>query len=101
SKIALDYIATDKKLQQLYQHHPSIEGVKAAIDERKKYPVDRVALHATLKKQYGKIKKSKKVNANIEKLLLENTFTITTAHQPNIFTGPLYFIYKIVHALKL
>jgi bacillithiol biosynthesis cysteine-adding enzyme BshC len=27
--------------------------------------------------------------------------TITTAHQPNIFTGPLYFIYKILHAIKL
>src|SRR5262249_39082453 len=24
-----------------------------------------------------------------------------TAHQPNIFTGHLYFIYKILHAIKL
>src|SRR4030095_843665 len=31
----------------------------------------------------------------------KDTFTITTAHQPNIFTGPLYFIYKILHAIKL
>jgi uncharacterized protein YllA (UPF0747 family) len=31
----------------------------------------------------------------------EDTFTITTAHQNNIFTGPLYFIYKILHAIKL
>ena len=31
----------------------------------------------------------------------ENTFTVTTAHQPNIFTGPLYFIYKIIHAIQL
>ena len=34
-------------------------------------------------------------------LLKENTFTVTTAHQPNIFTGPLYFIYKIIHAIQL
>ena len=41
------------------------------------------------------------VNDNINLLLKENTFTVTTAHQPNIFTGPLYFIYKIVHAIQL
>ncbi|MBK8141934.1 MAG: bacillithiol biosynthesis BshC [Chitinophagaceae bacterium] len=38
---------------------------------------------------------------NIDSLLSADTFTITTAHQNNIFTGPLYFIYKIVHAIKL
>jgi bacillithiol biosynthesis cysteine-adding enzyme BshC len=38
---------------------------------------------------------------NLELLLEENTFTITTAHQPNIFTGPLYFVYKILHVIKL
>jgi len=41
------------------------------------------------------------VKKNIEALLSEDTFTITTAHQNNLFTGPLYFIYKIVHAIKL
>ncbi len=35
------------------------------------------------------------------KLSQENTFTICTAHQPNIFTGHLYFIYKILHTIKL
>src|SRR5699024_3935377 len=30
-----------------------------------------------------------------------NTFTICTAHQPNLFTGYLYFVYKILHAVKL
>ena len=43
----------------------------------------------------------KLVNDNLNLLLKENTFTVTTAHQPNIFTGPLYFIYKIVHAIQL
>jgi bacillithiol biosynthesis cysteine-adding enzyme BshC len=30
-----------------------------------------------------------------------NTFTITTGHQLNIFTGPLFFIYKIVAAINM
>jgi hypothetical protein len=43
----------------------------------------------------------RKVKQNIQSLADQNTFTVTTAHQPNIFTGPLYFIYKILHAVKL
>ena len=34
-------------------------------------------------------------------LVSDDTFTITTAHQPVIFTGPVYFFYKILHAIKL
>jgi len=41
------------------------------------------------------------VGRNIDRLLETNTFTICTAHQPAIFTGPLYFIYKILHTIKL
>lgn len=34
-------------------------------------------------------------------MLSPDSFTICTAHQPNIFTGHLYFIYKILHAIRL
>ena len=54
----------------------------------------------TLKTQYGDLLKGK-LAENIDALLSPDTFTITTAHQPNIFTGPLYFIYKILHAIRL
>ncbi|PCH49286.1 MAG: bacillithiol biosynthesis cysteine-adding enzyme BshC [Flavobacteriaceae bacterium] len=37
----------------------------------------------------------------IELLSNENTFTITTGHQLNIFTGPLYFLYKIITTINL
>ena len=52
-------------------------------------------------KQYEGINTTITVKENISSLLSSNTFTVTTAHQNNIFTGPLYFIYKIVHAIKL
>ncbi|HEX3766757.1 MAG TPA: bacillithiol biosynthesis cysteine-adding enzyme BshC, partial [Puia sp.] len=41
------------------------------------------------------------VAKNISSLSDKSTFTITTAHQPAVFTGPLYFIYKILHVIKL
>ena len=54
-----------------------------------------------LKKQYDGVETSDKVKKNIDSLLSDNTFTITSAHQNNIFTGPLYFIYKVLHSIKL
>jgi bacillithiol biosynthesis cysteine-adding enzyme BshC len=38
---------------------------------------------------------------NINALASENTFTITTGHQLNLFTGPLYFLYKIISTINL
>jgi bacillithiol biosynthesis cysteine-adding enzyme BshC len=46
-------------------------------------------------------------NCNLEaplglnQLLQNNCFTVCTGHQLNLFSGPLYMIYKIAHAIKL
>ena len=101
SKIVVDYLKGEKQLQPFYTHPVSPGGIKAAIAERKKYPTNRDLLVEELQKRYGDINTGKKVKANIDLLLSENTFTVTAAHQPNIFTGHLYFIYKIMHAIKL
>ena len=101
SKIALDYIDQAAALKPFYTHPPTLQGIKKAIEVRKQFAVNREVLVQELKKQYEGVATSEKVKANIEALLSANTFTITTAHQNNIFTGPLYFIYKIVHAIKL
>jgi bacillithiol synthase len=101
SKIVSDYISGNDLLKPFYSHPVSIDGIKAAITARKKYPTNRKALVDVLKKQYTAVETSTAVKTNIDNLLLENTFTITTAHQPNIFTGHLYFIYKILHTVKL
>ncbi len=38
---------------------------------------------------------------NLELLSQENTFTVTTGHQLNLFSGPVFFIYKILQTIKL
>jgi bacillithiol biosynthesis cysteine-adding enzyme BshC len=101
SKLVVDYISQSEKLQPFYSFAPTIDGIKKAVAERKKYPTNRKALVDVLKRQYATIATTDKVQANIDALLSPNTFTITTAHQPNIFTGHLYFIYKILHTVKL
>lgn len=101
SSLILDYLEAAPDLRSFYAHTPDPEGIRAAIAERKKYPVDRSLLLDQLNQQYANAPVTKKLQANIDALFDTNTFTITTAHQPNIFTGHLYFIYKIIHAIRL
>ena len=54
-----------------------------------------------MQKHYANQNTSVQQEHNIKLLANTNTFTVTTAHQPNIFTGHLYFIYKILHTIKL
>ncbi len=101
SKIVLDYIHADKKLQPFYTHPVSIDGIQSAIKERRSYPTNRKLLVDVLNKHYAAENPTAAQQQNIQRLSNDNCFTITTAHQPNIFTGHLYFIYKILHAIKL
>lgn len=101
SRIALDYIDQSDELKSFFAHPPSLQGVQKAIEARKQFNTDRKTLVQELTKQYEGIETSDKVKQNINALLSEETFTVTTAHQNNLFTGPLYFIYKIIHAIKL
>ena len=62
-------------------------------NQNRKYLVD------VIRSQYGEL--SGDISSQLDLLLESNTFTVTTGHQLNLLTGPLYFIYKIVHAIKL
>ena len=101
SKIVTDYLDSQEALRPFYEHSPTIDGIKNAISRRKEYTTNRKLLAGEFQKQYSRVETSDIVKANIAALLSNDTFTICTAHQPNIFTGHLYFIYKILHAIKL
>ncbi len=99
--LALDYIDQKEQLKQYYAHPPALAGIQDAIRDRKKFNTNRELLVKELQTQYTGLETSAKVKENISSLLSENTFTITTAHQNNIFLGPLFFIYKIIHVIKV
>lgn len=101
SKIITDYLDSVRELTSFYEHPVTLDGIRASLEARGKTRVDRKTLVEALKEQYQAVEDATHVTANIDRLLDENTFTVCTAHQPAIFTGPLYFIYKIVHAIKL
>jgi len=100
SSTVLDYIGKNEKLSSFYKYEPDFTGFTKAIAERN-FSADRAILVSTLQKQYSSIHVSSLVKANIELSADKKTFTVTTGHQLNIFTGPLYFIYKIVTAINL
>lgn len=102
SSFFLDYIEQKNSLKPFYNRFPLIENFKEQIsDKSKSFPSDnRQILTSTLHKQYKDITVTEQVKTNIEALSDPKTFTVTTGHQLNIFTGPLYFIYKIITVIN-
>lgn len=104
SQLILDYLNQDPKLKDYISDFPSLEAFKARIEARQSFSLEnRKHLTADLKAQYqeASVALSEGTEANIEALRDAKTFTVTTGHQLNILTGPLYFLYKIVSAINL
>ena len=98
-----DYLDQKNHLKSLYNRFPSIENFAAQIIEKQANYTDanRDVLVSVLKKQYKNVAVSELTSENIEALAMSNTFTVTTGHQLNLFTGPLYFLYKIISTINL
>ncbi len=98
----LKYMDGDPVLQSFYSRFPSPGNFAAQLNDKSGYPeASRRTLTDCLRRQYAKLPVTgDPVSTNIDSLLQKNTFTITTGHQLNIFTGPLYFIYKIVTVIN-
>lgn len=101
SELVLDYLDADPALASFHQFRPDAEGLKQALEARKQYPVDRELLVSVLQDQYQHLPLEDIVDAQIQALGRENCYTVCTAHQPNLATGYLYFVYKILHAIRM
>lgn len=96
--LLLDYLDQKPTLASFYSIFPTLENAEKAILNKKGFTADkRKTLVDVLTKQYRGLP----YLPDFSILLQENTFTVTTGHQLNIFTGPLYIIYKIVTIIKL
>ncbi len=103
SDIILDYLDEKENIQPFYNRFPTIDNFEAQIQEKSESfsLKTREILVSSLKKQYTSIVSSDLSKQNIHNLELSNTFTITTGHQLNLFSGPLYFLYKIISVINL
>lgn len=103
SSLICDYLDEKPELKPFYNRFPSIENFKDLIEKKQSAfsSKSRDVLVGELQKQYKNVTASKSTLSNIEALSEDNTFTITTGHQLNLFTGPLYFLYKIISTINL
>ncbi len=103
SQLICDYVEEHEGLKELYNRFPKIENFEAQIAEKKaNFPQEyRKVLVSSLNTQYVDFELSSQTKANIDSLAKENTFTVVTGHQLNLFTGPLYFLYKIIATINL
>lgn len=106
TKLTLAYLDEKPELKSLYNRFPLIENFRGQIEEKSenfnsKDNINRQVLVKALENQYNGFQISETTSNNIKLLNNSNTYTITTGHQLNLFTGPLYFLYKIVSTIKL
>lgn len=101
SRLFLDFISQKENLREFYGNLPQIENFEKQIElkiskQNKDKSFDkekRDILVNALHKQYQKTENPPTETINL--LQKETTFTVTTGHQLNIYTGTLYFHYKI------
>ena len=103
--ITKDYLEQKDVLKSFYKYAPNIDAFGEAIKNKHFSAENRNVLVDALLEQYKKAGIDLGANdvtcLNTLSLKNTNTFTVTTGHQLALFTGPLYFIYKIATVINL
>ena len=96
------YSQSAAALQEFYNYNVHIDNFKQIIDIKKQHYSDEIRqiLYDVFLSQYKSISNNNNALNAINLLSKSNTFTVCTAHQPLLFTGAFYFIYKIAAAIK-
>ena len=97
SQLFLDYITQKDSLKPFYNRFPELSAFKGQITDKTFDQAKRQVLVDALERQYASV--TNKPDYSV--LLQPNTFTVTTGHQLNIFTGPVYIIYKLITTINL
>lgn len=105
SKTLMAYMDKDPNLRPFIHEWPDMKAFEGQMQKKSDFAF-REILSERLQEQYRRIhdfesEVSEPVHANIAALSRKNTFTVTTGHQLNIFTGPLYFLFKIATVIRL
>lgn len=100
NNLFLDYLDEKHVLKEFYRCSPQIGNISDLLKNRQFEASGRQVLVKVLHGQYKNITIPDNVKNNIDRLLKPETFTVTTGHQLNLFTGPMYFIYKIVTVIN-
>jgi bacillithiol biosynthesis cysteine-adding enzyme BshC len=101
AKTDLAYATGVEHLVPFYKYDLRHDVFHQIIADKRKQEIPRASLVGVLRDQYSTIPDNEHILSLIDQLADENTFTVTTAHQPSLFLGPLYFVYKAITAINL
>ena len=101
SKRDISFQTQPDKFKEFLNLPFEMEAFSEKVNQRREFPIDRNTLVEAITAQYKHAGISDLPEKQIDLLKNDNTFTVITAHQPSLLTGPLYFIYKIVSVINL
>ena len=101
SKRDLAFINQDERLNDFVNSWASVEAFDEMIKAKQKHPINRTVLNEVVLSQYEHVDADQAILDNIHALKDSRSFTVITAHQPSLFTGPLYYFYKIASVINL
>ncbi len=102
TNLFVDYISNSEKTTSFFKHHIFKSDFENFFQQHTFDTCNRVTLVETLNMQSKLVDNTSALSqANIQLLKKNNAYTITTGHQLCLFTGPMYFIYKIVSTINL
>ncbi|NNF18328.1 MAG: bacillithiol biosynthesis cysteine-adding enzyme BshC, partial [Flavobacteriaceae bacterium] len=103
SQLIIDYLDQKDHLKPFYNSYPELASFGSQLQRKSDFFTEeaRLTLVRTLQQQYEATPLSPASSRHISMLESSNTFTVVTGHQLNLFTGPLYFLYKIISTINL
>ncbi len=103
SPLICDYLDNSTALTPFFNRFPKLENFLPQLEEKKQNYTDqhREVLANVLLQQYERSSTTSSTLSNIKSIREASTFTVVTGHQLNLFTGPLYFLYKIIATINL
>lgn len=100
SSLIYDYLNQKDSLRKFYSNFPTAENLYKQTQIKLAQYDHRAVVNEAFQKQLTNLELTPKQKENFQKFKLSNTVTVTTGHQLNLFTGPLYFFYKILQTIR-
>lgn len=95
------FLLENEKFSDFQSVASDIAQFSEVIASKDEQVINRSLLHEVLTEQYRTQSTSAATKDYISSLAKDNTYTVVTAHQPSLLTGPLYYIFKILSAINL
>ena len=100
NNLVADYLKGLKSTDSFYNETFDLDGIRNTIKQKTGYSEkNRRVLCRVIEEQYGDFDFDYKILT--DRLAKSKCYTFTTGHQLSLFSGPMYFVYKILHVIKL